>query len=104
MADLYRSAAAPGPSHGVDVAARTARIRGGNTGGSEHRAGGASCHRPARRLPYEPLGEGAGRQGAMAGVAPARSHGGRLGVGLTSRAFYATRLATHRVVTGSPCG
>src|SRR5262245_13813576 len=73
--------------------ARTARIRGGNAGGSEHRAGGDSCHRPARRLPYEPLGEGAGSQGAMAGVAPARSHGGRLGAGLTSRAFYATRLA-----------
>ena len=65
-------------------------LRAGHSGTGSHRPGGNSGPRPVGRLPHEPFGQRAGRQSPLAGVAPARSHGGRRVARLTSLAFYAT--------------
>src|SRR5712672_1852218 len=85
----------PGSGHRGVTTAGAAGIGAGHSGTGSHRPGGNSGPRPVGRLPHEPLGQRAGRQSTLAGVAPARGHDGRLGARLTSLAFYATRLARH---------
>src|SRR5712672_2288894 len=82
----------PGSGHRGVTTAGAAGIGAGHSGTGSHRPGGNSGPRPVGRLPHEPLGQRAGRQSTLAGVAPARGHDGRLGARLTSLAFYATRL------------